>query len=182
MNEQEIEQNKVLVKKYPFLRLHNLFEYTWLDYMPEGWKQCFGELLCEDILKHLQKSLIKPEDFKITDIKEKYGTLRLYYFNEIEGLDEIIMKYEHLSAHTCIHCGKVNVPIYGGWISPHCDECACKSYPEPYKSHQIEEAHLQNTFTKTVYCRSNATKKEVVLDISDIIKRIDKKFKGDFHE
>lgn len=185
-----IKKNKKLIQKYPFLQTKDFqgnktFECTWLDFMPEGWKQCFGELLCEDILKVLQKSSISLEDFTILDIKEKFGTLRVYCTgsNELEcELEDIINKYEYLSKYTCVLCGKVNVPIYGGWISPYCDECACKSYPEPYKSHQIEEAHLQNTFTKTVYCRSNATKKDVFLDISDIIKRIDKKFKGDFHE
>ena len=178
-----VEENKKLIQKYPFLQTkdcqgNEIFECTWLDFMPKGWKQCFGELLCEDILKVLQKSSTSLEDFTILDIKEKLGTLRVYWTgsNELEcELEEIINKYEYLSKYTCVLCGKLNVPIYGGWISPYCDECACKAYP-------IEEAHLQNTFTKTIYRRSNATKKEVILDISDIIERIDKKFKGDFHE
>lgn len=185
-----IKKNKELIQKYPFLQTKDFqgnktFECTWLDFMPEGWKQCFGELLCEDILKVLQKSSISLEDFTILDIKEKFGTLRVYWTgsNELEcELEDIINKYEYLSKYTCVLCGKVNVPIYGGWISPYCNECASKVYPKPYKNHQIEDAHLQNTFTKTVYRSSDATKKDVILDISDIIERIDKKFKGDFHE
>lgn len=189
-NKDYIEENKKLIQKYPFLQTKDFqgnktFECTWLDFMPEGWKQCFGELLCEDILKVLQKYLVPIEEFTIIDIKEKFGTLRVYWSGSAEyecELEDVIDKYEHLSRYTCIHCGQINVPIYGGWISPYCDECASQIYPEPYKNHQIKEGSLKKVFTKTEYRSIDDTKRTVTLDIGDIIERINEKFKGSYYE
>ena len=36
---------------------------------------------------------------------------------------EIIEKYENLSYHTCINCGKPATKISTGWICPYCDNC-----------------------------------------------------------
>ena len=51
--------NKSLIKKYPWLiprsrrtgKVINNYDYTWteLDAMPKGWREAFGELLCEEI-------------------------------------------------------------------------------------------------------------------------------------
>ena len=61
-------------------------------------------------------------------IKEKYGTLRLYHegipekiYDEIEEWEA---KYDKLSEKTCIHCGKPAKYMSIGWISPWCEDCA----------------------------------------------------------
>lgn len=130
------EQNKKLVERYPFLLPHNRwtdkvpddydYSYTELDAMPSGWRNAFGEQMCEEIREELVK-VGYLEKYRITQIKEKFGYLRWYDFGCTEKmLHEIIPKYENLSAYTCICCGKPATKITTGWISPYCDDCVPK--------------------------------------------------------
>jgi hypothetical protein len=48
----------------------------------------------------------KPKDTKIVQVKEKFGTLRIYHEPYTEKYEEIINILEYVSAHTCEHCGK----------------------------------------------------------------------------
>jgi len=139
-------KNKKLCKRYPFLiptnrwtgkpcwdkrkRKHMTwytapYSYTELDLMPEGWRKAFGEQMCEEI----REELIKVNylyDYRITDIKEKYGSLRWYDCGATEEIYDIIRKYEKKSEHICLHCGRPATKISLGWISPFCNKCAEK--------------------------------------------------------
>ena len=130
----KIEENKKLIEEFPFLLPHNRwtdkvvedydYRYTELDAMPNGWRKAFGIDLC----KELKESLIKVnylEKYRITDIKEKYGTLRWYDAGcPDDFLHEILPKYVKKSKYTCIKCGNPATKVSLGWISPWCDECA----------------------------------------------------------
>lgn len=133
----EIEKNKELCKKYPFLIPRNRwtgevaedydYSYTELDAMPDGWRKVFGEQMCEEIQNELNK--LSEEDrlkYCILQIKEKYGYLRWYSNWYTDEIGKIIHKYEELSERTCIKCGAPATKISLGWISPWCDECAKK--------------------------------------------------------
>lgn len=127
------EYNKQLVEKYPFLLPRNRgtgkvshdydYSYTELDDMPDGWRKAFGEQMCEEIKQELEeKGLL--DQYRISQIKEKYGALCWYDFGCTKKiLREIIPKYEKLSTRTCIKCGKPATRITLGWISPYCDDC-----------------------------------------------------------
>lgn len=139
MNKQnEIEENKKLIKKYPWLwpvdwNFNPIpeaeYDYSWtqLDDMPEGWKAAFGKKMCEDI----QGVLVKHncvDLFRVVQVKEKFGSLRFYFeglpmpcHNEVH---EIVMKYEEISSRTCCICGKKAEYISSGWICPYCGDCA----------------------------------------------------------
>jgi len=147
------EQNKKLIERYPFLLPHNRwtdqeikdydYSYTELDAMPDGWRIAFGEQMCEEIRKELIKNDYL-EKYRITQIKEKFGSLRWYDFGCTEKMHrEIIPKYEQLSARTCIKCGKPATRITLGWISPYCDDCLPKPKDNDdsfsYRSMSIEE-------------------------------------------
>lgn len=132
ITEEERFKNKQLVKEYPFLFPRNRwtdkvdedynYEYTELDAMPEGWRKAFGEKLC----KELKDELVRVDylyKYRISQIKEKYGTLRWYDFGNTKEGYEILRKYEDLSARTCIQCGKPATRITTGWIAPYCDDC-----------------------------------------------------------
>ena len=110
------------------------YEYTELDEMPDGWRKAFGEQMCEEIRDELEKVGLLDE-YRITQIKEKYGTLRWYSHFTTDGLEAIIRKYEDLSAYTCIHCGKRATRVTLGWISPFCDECC----PPNERTKAVEE-------------------------------------------
>lgn len=169
--------NKELIEKYPFLQLRNVWtgkliedcDYTYLDHMPKGWRNCFGIQMCDDILKALIEGGMNPRDYFITQIKEKYGGLCWYDNGAPEQVSEVIMKYEYLSEHVCINCGKVNVPIYGGWVSPYCDDCAKEIYKNPEEC-IIEPADLKSYFKVERHDKNGKTTRKV--DISDILKRI----------
>ena len=81
-----------------------------------------------DELKAILEKADYVDKFRFVQIKEKYGTLRLYH----EGVPEKIYaeveeweaKYDGLSEKTCIHCGKPAKYVSIGWISPWCEDCA----------------------------------------------------------
>ena len=130
------ESNQKLIERFPFLIPRNRwtgkvpedydYSYTELDSMPDGWRKAFGEQMCEDIREELVCAEYLDQ-YRITQIKEKYGTLCWYDFGGTERmLRDIIPKYEHLSARTCIRCGNPATKVSIGWISPYCDTCAGK--------------------------------------------------------
>lgn len=148
----KIEKNKELCKKYHFLIPTNRwtgdivkdYDYTWteLDSMPEGWRKSFGENLCKEIKEALDKidevhSHKVSSNYRILQIKEKYGRLRWYTNWSTKELDDIIYKYEDISIRTCIDCGEPATKITLNWISPYCEDCS-KNYSKE-KIAPIEE-------------------------------------------
>lgn len=104
---------------------HFIPTYTELDAMPDGWRKKFGLQMCEEIKQALLsekdgKKLLK--DYRIMQIKEKFGGLRWYDNVSTKKVSEIINKYEYISMKTCIVCGEPATYISNGWISPYCDK------------------------------------------------------------
>ena len=128
-----IEENKKLIERYPFLLPRNSWDdaveadydysYTELDSMPEGWRKAFGNMMMEE----LREVLIEEnflDGFRILEIKEKWGELRLYTNYHNDKIERIIKKYTTLSRNICILCGKPDTHMtYSGWYSPVCEEC-----------------------------------------------------------
>lgn len=81
--------NTELVERYPFLIPRNRWtdkiiedydperDGTELDGMLEGWRIAFGEQMCEEILQELIKWNFL-DDYRILQVKEKWGGLRWY--------------------------------------------------------------------------------------------------------
>ena len=158
--ERTIEENKTLVKKYPFLNpVHSInhgsmfinsdldefskhydYSYTQLDDMPDGWNYSFGEQMCEEILQALIKNGIDPNDYVVQQVKEKYGTLRWYDYHGCEDVDNIIDKYEELSEQICQNCGKKKAKyMTTGWIGFFCEDCVQGIEGRDYKRLDEEE-------------------------------------------
>lgn len=92
------------------------------------------------LLERLFKRLSMLPPIHITQIKEKFGELRVYYNLpseeelpdpvEREGLaaaaDAIIKLGEDESHQICERCGKPGKERYTSWIMVLCDECAAK--------------------------------------------------------
>lgn len=138
INTEVIEQNKKLIANYPFLKPYTGFwssgdydySYTLIDDMPKGWKKAFGKQLCEEIRKDLVKCNYLDK-YKIIQIKEKYGSLRIYDEGIPEGSKvwDIINKYEDMSTKICVICGEPATKISKGWICPYCNKCFEEYYP-----------------------------------------------------
>lgn len=111
---------------HPLQWIHCIPMYTELDALDKGWRLKFGKQLCKDIKKSLLREggRKRLKEYRIMQIKEKYGFLHWYDAGgNIEIMREIIPKYEELSYHTCINCGKPATKRSTGWICPYCDDC-----------------------------------------------------------
>ena len=119
------------------------FEYTELDMMPEGWRIAFGEKMCEEIKDALLREGGETalHEYRIADIKEKFGCLCWYDYYSSEEIEMIIRKYELISMNTCINCGKEATRVTTGWISPYCDEC-CEGEPSVPLDEWLQYAHV----------------------------------------
>lgn len=158
------EYNRKLTERYPFLIPWNRFsgklittdedgywpgspearpeydfERTELDAMPDGWRIAFGEQMCEELREELLRTG-ELETFRIVELKEKYGSMRLYptTTKRDSKVHEIILKYEKLSEEICLHCGKPVRWETGGWITFICDECAPRYRENGIRLHPIE--------------------------------------------
>ena len=191
-----ILKNKQLIQKYPFLLPryrcnneileHYNYTHTELISLPPGWEKAFGMQLLEDLKQVLIKENML-EQYRILEIKEKYGSLRWYGNIETAKITELLYKYSYLSLHTCVICGKINVPLYDdGWVSPYCEHCFKEQRKRYYKRIQqfggtatndenkkfkIEDANLKQTCYYTLY-EPNKEEKIITLDITDILNRV----------
>lgn len=120
--------NQELLERYPFLKPRNVWtdelyedeDWTLLDEMPTGWRIAFGEQMCEEI----REALIKADcldEYRILNIKEKYGMLRWDSNAAPQEVHDIVSKYERISERICIRCGRPATKVTLGWISPYCD-------------------------------------------------------------
>ncbi len=134
------EENKKLCDKYPFLTWYGNplysgysekgepdYSFTWEDEIPEGWRKAFCPQMWDELKEILEKHNCL-DSFKLIQLKEKWGVLRIYdngapkeAYDEIEAWEA---KYEKLSKEACIKCGKPAKYLSAGWISPWCEDCA----------------------------------------------------------
>lgn len=90
----------------------------------DGWYQliydCMGEI--ENLYKEKGADI---NTLRIEQIKEKYGGLRVYVGNFINGVDDIIDKYETKSYEVCEICGEPGeLKVNGRWYRTVCNKHA----------------------------------------------------------
>lgn len=156
------QRNRRLILRFPFLIPRNIwtdsipkdydYSYTLMDSMPSGWRKAFGMLFLEE----LRAELIKWNylyQYRVIQIKEKYGQLR-WYDNGApygSGIHEIIEQYSVISENVCIFCGRLDVPMtMGYWIYPSCRKCYHdkKSYDDVIDAddNKIKESYSVKSF------------------------------------
>ncbi len=94
------------------------FKTVYKKYFPvgEGWRKLVTKLV-EDIIKI-------DSTVEISQIKEKFGTLRFYIDYGNNEIFNLIEKAEIESGKTCESCGtKNNVTTEGGWVLTLCHKC-----------------------------------------------------------
>ena len=123
---------------------HCIPTFTELDDMPDGWRKRFGIQFCKELKEAIKKCPDKTyrKQFRITQIKEKFGELRVYVNNVSPEVDRVIKKYEYLSQYVCIRCGEDADRKTLGWISPYC----MKHVPEHETWKYIENIYGWKTF------------------------------------
>jgi hypothetical protein len=73
----------------------------------------------------LDKCLAEDPDFRVFQIKEKFGTMRLYAAGGGD-VQKICTEAEEESETTCEQCGAPGVLRGGGWLYTACDGCEAK--------------------------------------------------------
>ena len=87
-------------------------------YVCPGWEQ-----LIRDMLTEIASNSDKRSAPVFTDIKEKFGTLRVYGYNIDDEIQSILDRYAALSADTCMTCGKAGtMREKNRWLYVACDQ------------------------------------------------------------
>lgn len=95
-------------------KLRELFYYQ--AQVGEGWKELVKEAYDK----------IKEKGYVISQIKEKWGGLRIYlWVGDDETWDHLI-DIERRSLETCEQCGKPGKERPGGWVKTLCGTCHSK--------------------------------------------------------
>jgi hypothetical protein len=109
-----------------------LFAGDWLDLtFPPGWLDLIEQLVAD------LEALPGGETLRCRQLKEKFGTLRLYLDGQGKGL-QLIGMAEKVSGETCYVCGAAGTMRRHGWILPLCDYHAGRNYRallESYKTY-----------------------------------------------
>ena len=104
-------RNKELVKRYPWIapvdwnwnRVKG-YSFTMYDDVPIGWRRAFGKIMLEDYREVLIRNNYLRE-FQWVQVKEKYGTLRLYSNGAPKEVVELETKYDYILEKSKYLCG-----------------------------------------------------------------------------
>ena len=114
------EFNNELGKRFPFMITSTGNNYMFDIY--EGWLTAFSA----PFLIHVRRAMAidKSENAQILEVKEKYGTLRVYWGYAHPYAELVTTMYELLSGYYCCHCGKYGAKLtQSGWITALCRSC-----------------------------------------------------------
>ena len=139
---------------------HNIGDPIMMFYKDDfhGWNSlilCWAEKVREVFINNGDGKI--PDDIFLTDIKEKYGSLRIsfnYGFKApYEKINELTSMAEHLSYYWCYCCGRigrtsnekklVSYCSKGYWISYQCKKCAKKKSWQNIKEYGIEPEYYK---------------------------------------
>ena len=208
-------KNKRLVKKYPWLMPTNWlgfpiknYDYSWIEWgWSAGWDKAFGQIYMDELGEAIAENG-QSDDFRILEIKEKYGQARLYCGATSGKVLNIIDKYERISQHICYYCG-VEAPMTdSGWVLPQCFDCFRRLYKrneEWYLGNHPDQVaktdgeikgmyekiicvkpdedgkyHIPKLYTSKC-CSAGGDLKEVVHDYSETVEKIQNRIKK-FHK
>lgn len=96
--------------------------------IPDGWCKSVVPKLIDELVDVLGSY---ADNFVISDCKEKFGELRVYWYCEnlidddllYDKIEVIIEKYELISRKTCVKCGRLATTQSKCWILPFCSGC-----------------------------------------------------------
>jgi hypothetical protein len=145
------ELQKKLFEKYPELFCQKDLPMThtamcWGISTGNGWFDLIDQV-CNDIVEYIKTlsdsgtkvlALDYEEDYdenafyypQFTQVKEKFGSLRIYYVGGDDNIFNIIDKAEDKSFEICEDCGAKGKANEGGWIRVNCDSCRSGSNNE----------------------------------------------------
>lgn len=109
-----------LVKAYPAL-------FRQIDLPMSQTCMCWGVAVGDgwfDVVRQLCQKLTElNQGLQFTQIKEKFGTLRVYLESYSTEAEDIIAWAERMSEVTCEECGNPGRLNKRGWLSARCADC-----------------------------------------------------------
>jgi hypothetical protein len=134
----------------------------------EGWRD-----LLERACARIENALDNGDTVEITEIKEKYGTLRIYWSGRLPSeaeakVDEVVDLAKARSACTCEICGaEGRLYSRGGWLATACREHA-RGEPTPVRP-GFENLQVVRRFgaggLQTVSCRRYDRATDAFIDV-----------------
>ena len=89
----------------------------------KGWEHLYQPVI-DAVNKWNEEHKDVELPMEIIQIKEKYGTLRIYLNFYTDEIKDMIRKAEDESYYTCEICGKhIGGPITTSWIYSMCEDC-----------------------------------------------------------
>jgi hypothetical protein len=117
------EKERILFEKFPFVRGSGDITKDLMDFgfeCGDGWFQILYALF--DAIQNLT---VVPPDFKVVQVKEKFGTLRVYTDFSSEDINHLISLAEDASSLVCESCGAPGkLTRNHGWFKTLCDKCS----------------------------------------------------------
>lgn len=164
-------KNKKMIERYPWIRpvgwrfeKLKTYSFTMYDEIPPGWKRAFGKIMLEEYRDELIKHDYLDK-FQWVEVKEKYGTLRLYSNAVPREMPDLESKYDYISGFFCISCGRMNVPVLtDGWVEPLCESCYNKRIKA--QKRRYEENNMEKDFTYTPYEKLNKEVQEIEMVVT----------------
>jgi len=102
------------------VRAHRWMRHGGYPAVSDGWEKLVTKLV-DDISEIVERDNLS--EFQVSDIKEKYGTLRFYCFGGNEEIDALIEAADEASSRICEDCGRPGRLMTGGpWIHVACPE------------------------------------------------------------
>jgi hypothetical protein len=166
--------SKLLVKKYPFLKISEDGKYNYINFFQCGWKRIWKRYLRELFKEYNTWTDEMKENFKIFDVKEKYGSIRIDSWGGTEKSRELENILEMISEWTCVKCGKMPTKngkkfIYHtkGYILPYCKKCFIK---ETSKELNFDDYVIENKGFEIKLWNKEGTFRYVYEDLGDWLK------------
>lgn len=171
-------------KKYPWLKIYDPYpEEGESDHfepelwIPEGWVKTLWDTMCEDLDRVIKAANLQDE-FRIVELKEKYGSMRMFCNPYTPKINDITRTYEMLSEAVCACCGSIEgvKMVPWSWVSPYCRHCYGKIHKitDFSKFDALPDQELSNTLRWTRYSPNGTEHFE--MDISETTQKIREKY------
>ena len=145
-----------------------------------GWNQIISDMFdkIEVVLKDMynlepERSQERENRFWVGQIKEKFGSLRVYvdipsfwkteYQKQCDLIQEAINTADNLSTETCELCGEPGRIVGTGWLSCRCQKCDTYKLLSPLAETVVTDYVTE--FLKTVDDIENPSEKRKMMDL-----------------
>lgn len=97
-------------------------DFSEFDKMSQAWASDYKERMKQDYLVGNLRQVPEPvPQVVVSQVKEKFGTLRFYYNGGDDEISGMVRMAESMSAVTCEECGTPGRRRGGGWVRTLCD-------------------------------------------------------------